>query len=572
MKVELNLRGMTCLDCARTLGQALRAIPGVERASVSYGAKRASVTMTSDATVDELLRVVEQTGYSADVVGGDGARARTVSGVPPGGRENAAQSTGAKAGWRGDGNVDYDLVIIGSGSAGMATAIRASELGASAAIVESAEVVGGTCVNVGCIPSKNLIEAAQHYHAARTGFPGIAACDPQLVWEEVLRQKREVVESLRREKYLAVLDAYQGVTLLRGHAQLLGDGRVRVGDREIRARKVVIATGTRPAVPAIPGLAEVHALDSTTAMELERLPESMIVIGGGSIGLELGQAFRRFAVRVVVVEALDRIAPNEDPDVSQALTEALEAERIEIHTGVRITGVERVQRGYRVAIEQGSIKGALDAEQLLVATGRRANTEELGLDAAGVRTDQRGFVEVDEFMRTSNADVFAAGDVTGGPAYVYVAALQGSIAAQAALAELTGEAAVPIDLGTVPRVTFTDPQVAAVGMTDAEARDAGVTAEVTSLPVRHLPRAAVSYRQQGIIKLVSEAGTDRLLGAHVVAANAGDVIGEATLAVRFGLSTRDLVSTLHPYLTWGEGLKLAAQTFTKDVAKLSCCA
>jgi mercuric reductase len=239
---------------------------------------------------------------------------------------------------------------------------------------------------------------------------------------------------------------------------------------------------------------------------------------------------------------------------------------------VRITGVERVQRGYRVAIEQGSIKGALDAEQLLVATGRRANTEELGLDAAGVRTDQRGFVEVDEFMRTSNADVFAAGDVTGGPAYVYVAALQGSIAAQAALAELTGEAAVPIDLGTVPRVTFTDPQVAAVGMTDAEARDAGVTAEVTSLPVRHLPRAAVSYRQQGIIKLVSEAGTDRLLGAHVVAANAGDVIGEATLAVRFGLSTRDLVSTLHPYLTWGEGLKLAAQTFTKDVAKLSCCA
>jgi mercuric reductase len=572
MKVELKLGGMTCLDCARTLEQALRAAPGVESVAVGYGTKRASVTMTGDASVDDLLQVVERTGYSAEVVRDDGARARTLTGILPVGGENFTQPTGATSGWQGSANPDYDLVIIGSGSAGMAAAIRASELGASAAIVESAEVVGGTCVNVGCIPSKNLIEAAQHYHAARTGFPGIAACDPQIAWEEVLRQKREVVESLRREKYLAVLDAYQRVTLLHGRAQLLGEGRVRVGEREIQARKLVIATGTRPAVPPIPGLAEAHALDSTTAMELERLPESMIVIGGGSIGLELGQAFRRFGVRVVVVEALERIVSNEDGDVSAALAEALEAEGLEIHVNVRVSGVERVGGRYRLTIEQGSINGELAAEQLLVATGRRANTEDLGLSNAGVRTGARGFIEVDEFMRTSNPDIFAAGDVTGGPAYVYVAALQGSIAAQAALAEITGDEAIPIDLATVPRVTFTDPQVAAVGMTEAEARQAGATVEVTSLPVRHLPRAAVSYRQQGVIKLVSEAGTDRLLGAHIVAPNAGDVIGEATLAVRFGLSTRDLVSTLHPYLTWGEGLKLAAQTFTKDVTKLSCCA
>jgi mercuric reductase len=563
MKVELKLGGMTCLDCARTLEQALRATPGVERVAVSYGTKRASVTMIGDASVDDLLQVVERTGYSAEVVGDDGVVRR----------ESVTQPTGAKGGWQGSAfNADYDLVIIGSGSAGMSAAIRASELGASAAIVESAEVVGGTCVNVGCIPSKNLIEAAQHYHAARTGFPGISACDPQIAWEEVLRQKRAVVENLRREKYLAVLDAYEGVTLLRGHAQLLGEGRVRAGDREIRARKVVIATGTRPAEPSIPGLGEAYALDSTTAMELERLPESMIVIGGGSIGLELGQAFRRFGVRVVVVEALERIVPNEDGDVSVALAEALEAEGLEIHVNVQVTDVERVGGRYRLTIEQGSIKGELEAEQLLVATGRRANTEDLGLSNAAVWTDARGFIKVDDFMRTSNPDVFAAGDVTGGPAYVYVAALQGSIAAQAALAEITGDEAIPIDLTTVPRVTFTDPQVAAVGMTEAEARHAGATAEVTSLPVRHLPRAAVSYRQQGVIKLVSEAGTDRLLGAHVVAPNAGDIIGEATLAVRFGLTTRDLVSTLHPYLTWGEGLKLSAQTFTKDVTKLSCCA
>jgi mercuric reductase len=189
-----------------------------------------------------------------------------------------------------------------------------------------------------------------------------------------------------------------------------------------------------------------------------------------------------------------------------------------------------------------------------------------------VKTDRRGFIAVDEFMRTSNPDVFAAGDVTGGPAFVYVAALEGGIAAQAALAELTGEKAIPVDLATVPRVTFTDPQVAAVGMREDEARNAGLSPQATSLPARHLARAAVSHRPEGVIKLVSEVGTDRLLGAHMVLPNGGDIISEATLAIRFGLTARDVVSTLHPYLTWGEALKLAAQTFTKDVAKLSCCA
>lgn len=467
---------------------------------------------------------------------------------------------------------DYDLLIVGSGGAGMAAAIRASELGATAAVVEAADVVGGTCVNVGCIPSKNLIEAAHHYHSARTAFPGIAPCEPELAWREVLRQKREVVERLRQEKYLDVLGVYEGVSLLRGRAELLDAGRVRVGEREVKARKVVIATGTRPAMPPIPGLEEAGALDSTTVMELEALPESMIVIGGGAIGLELGQAFARFGVKVVVVEAMERIVPTEDVDASAALSGALRAEGIEVHAGVKVTRVARSDDGYAVEVQEGSLAGEVRAEQLLVATGRRPNIEGLGLDAAGVRTNRHGFIEADEFMRTSNPDVFAAGDVTGGPGFVYVAALQGGIAAQAALAEITREEALPIDLSATPRVTFTDPQVAAVGMTEEEARAAGFNPKVTSIPVAYLPRAIVSYRQHGVIKLVADVGTDRLLGAHIVSANAGDVIGEAVVAIRFGLRVQELVSTLHPYLTWSEGLKLAAQTFTKDVAKLSCCA
>lgn len=564
-KIELKFEGMSCLECAHRLERALQAVPGVERATVSYGTKRGTVVTSGEIETAELLRVVEQAGYRAEVVNGAGTTSALAA-------PSAKSLSGGPSKLSDDGGgFDFDLLIIGTGAAGMSAAIRASELGASAAIVE-AGVVGGTCVNVGCVPSKNLLEAANHYHLARTGFPGITPCDPQLSWGEVLRQKRELIEDIRKEKYLDVLAAYEKVTLLRGRAQLLGNGRVGVDGREHRARKIVLAAGTLPALPLIPGLSEADALDSTTAMELQRLPESMIVLGGGSTGLELGQAFSRFGVRVILIEALERILPNEDPEISEVLARSLEAEGIEMHTGVRATKVERTDRGYRVAVEEGSLRGVLEAEQLLVATGRRPNIEGLGLDEAGVKTDRRGFIQVDEFMRTSNPDVFAAGDVTGGPAFVYVAALEGGIAAQAALAEITGEEAIPVDLATVPRVTFTDPQVASVGMREDEARNAGLSPQATSLPARHLARAAVSHLSQGVIRLVSEVGTDRLLGAHAVLPHGGDIISEATLAIRFGLTTRDVVSTLHPYLTWGEAFKLAAQTFTKDVAKLSCCA
>ena len=564
MKLELNFHGMTCIDCAHRLEAALTGIAGVEHAEVSYPTKRGTVVGSDEVEINELLRAVEQAGYRAEVIGGDGAHAGDE-------RSKLAQRAEApREPTRKE--YDYDLLVIGSGGAGMAAAIRASELGATVAIVEGAEVVGGTCVNVGCIPSKFLVEAAHHIHTARTGFPGIAPCNPQVAWAGVMGRKREIIDSLRQDKYLSVLDAYEGVSLLRGKAELEGGRRVRVGEREVSARKIVIATGTRPAMPAIKGLQEAGVLDSTTAMELETLPESMVVIGGGAIGLELGQAFARFGVRVVVVEAMGRILPNEDPDVSTALEAALRSEGIEVHTGVSVRRVERGAAGYVLHVQDGSLEGKLQADQVLVATGRRPNTEGLGLEAAGIDTDQWGFIVVDEHMRTSNPDVFAAGDVVGGPGFVYVAALGGGIAAQAALSETTGEEPIAIELAATPRITFTDPQVASVGMTEEDARTAGLSPKVTSLALAHLPRAIVSGRTSGVVKLVADIASDRLLGAHIVSANAGDVIGEAVLAVRFGLRVQEVVSTLHPYLTWTEGLKLAGQTFTKDVAKLSCCA
>ncbi len=474
------------------------------------------------------------------------------------------------------GSADFDLLIIGTGGAGVAAAIQAAGMGAKVAIVE-AGTLGGTCVNVGCIPSKNLIEAAARYHDAGRGFPGIAPCRPALDWKAVLAQKDALVAELRQAKYADVLASYPGVALLNGRAQLLGDGRVRVGSSEHRARKIIVATGASPSAPPIDGLNQVDALDSTTAMELVALPATMIVLGGGAVGLELGQTFARLGVRVTIVEMAPRLLPNEDEEVSESLRHLLVAEGIEIHTWVRPTRVERTADGIALHVVGGTLSGELRAERLLVATGRRPNTEALGLNRAGVGITPNGYVAVDATMRTSNPDIYAAGDVTGGPGYVYVAAAGGRVAAENAVKSLSPGGVVrddptELDLSAVPNVTFTAPQVASVGLTEAKARAEGFSVQVSTLDIAQLPRALVSYNTGGMIKIVAEAASGRILGVHAIAAYAGELMGEATLAIRFRLTARDLAGTLHPYLTWSESLKLAAQGFSMDISKLSCCA
>lgn len=571
MRVELTVQGMTCQACAGHIEEALRHVDGVESATVSYKAGRASVETSKDVSPAALGAAVEGAGYSQVVQIPMPTRASTVNGTVPYGQRS-----------------DYDVLIIGTGGAGVAAAIQAGSMGARVAIAEGI-LVGGTCVNVGCIPSKNLIEAAAHYHAARTGFPGIASCEPALDWTTVVRQKHDLVAELRQAKYLDVLASYPTITLLDGRVQLMGgasgNGPVAArladgaGAREIRAAKVIIATGTSPAMPAIPGLEQADALDSTTVMELQQLPASMLVLGGGPVGVEAAQTFSRFGVKVVLVQRGPRLLPGEEPVVSEALRAALEAEGIEVHTGTTASRVERVGVETVVHVTQGSLEGQLRAERVLVAAGRRPNTRDMGLEAAGVKLTAKGYVEVDTTMRsTTHPDVYAAGDVTGGPGYVYVAAAGGRVAAENAVNALANAAgtetpvAREFDLSVVPSVTFTAPQVASVGLTEAGARDAGYEVNVSVLQMAQVPRALVSHHTAGLVKIIAESKTGRLLGVHAVAMNAGDFIGEAALAIRFGLTAQDLTGTLHPYLTWGEALKLAAQGFTSDVTKLSCCA
>ncbi|MCC6751953.1 MAG: FAD-dependent oxidoreductase, partial [Deltaproteobacteria bacterium] len=319
----------------------------------------------------------------------------------------------------------FDLIVIGSGSAAVGAALRASELGANVAVLERG-TLGGTCVNIGCVPSKTLIRAAEGVHRANhPRFAGVESEGRVTDFRALMSQKRDLVAELRQAKYADVLSAARGVSLIRGHARFELPGVVSVGGARLSAPRAVIATGMRPHVAGVPGLAEAGFLTSTGALALEELPRSMVVLGGRFVALELAQAFARMGTQVTVVQRSARVLPAEDDDVTQELERLLAAEGVRIWTGARAIRASREGDGRVLEIEHGGRRVRLAAERLLVATGRRANTHDLGIERAGVRLREDGTVQVDETLETTAPGVFAAGDVIGEPAFVYTAAYEG---------------------------------------------------------------------------------------------------------------------------------------------------
>jgi mercuric reductase len=477
----------------------------------------------------------------------------------------------------GRGPSDYDLMVIGTGSAGLAAAIRAAELGKRVAIVE-AGTLGGTCVNIGCVPSKTILRAAEIQHlVGNHSFDGTVRFSAAGDWGAVIQQKNELVAEMRKSRYEDVLEAYPEITLIRGWAKLLDGSRVEVtptsndngaGPSQYVPGKIIIATGAHPWSPPIKGLEEAGYLDSTSALELTERPSSLIVVGGSSVGLEIAQAFSRFGTKVTVLEIQEDIVPEEESEISGELAGYLREEGLAIETNILIREVQKDERGYRIIT--GSMDGPREfiGEALLMATGRRANTSGMGLEEAGVNLGKNGEVLVDDYLQTSNRNIYAVGDVTGRDMYVYVAGYSGKLAAENAI---NGNERC-YDTDVLPRVTFTDPAVASVGMTEEQAYDEGHEVKVTSLPLEFVSRAKANRDTRGLIKLVADKNTDRLIGAHILSADAGEVIQVATVAMKACMTVEELQDTFFLYLTMAEGLKLAAQSFDKDPALLSCCA
>jgi mercuric reductase len=575
-RIELDIQGMTCDSCALHVEKALKKVAGVHRVDVpGWESGRATVDLKGNVDNRALSESVRQAGYNA-----------TVSGRKPVVGRQLEEADISKVGWEDH----FDLMVIGAGSAGFAAATRAAELGFRVAMVE-AGTIGGTCVNVGCVPSKTLIRAIEQYHlAGMRRFQGVETAAGRLVWPLVIDQKDKLVGEMRQSKYVDVLAAFPEITYIRGYARLTGGNGVEIDGKTYTPGKVLITTGARPWAPPIPGLKEAgypstsqaslgrsepalnavkgQALTSTTAMELKELPRSMIVLGANAVGLELAQTFARAGTHVTLLELLPRIAPFEDEEISQALQSYLEEEGLEIHTSFETKRVERRDGRYLLTGAQVGEEMAFDAEQLLVATGRRPNTKGLGLGEAGVKLGTRGEILVDEHLQTSNQDIYAAGDVTGRDLFVYVAAYGGMLAAENAL---TGGGQV-YEASYIPRITFTDPQIASAGLTEEQAREQGYEVQASTLPMAYVPRALAARDTRGVVKLVADSTTDRLLGAHILAPEAGEMIQTAVMAIRFGINVRQLRQTMFPYLTNVEGIKLAALAFEKDVALLSCCA
>jgi mercuric reductase len=471
----------------------------------------------------------------------------------------------------------FDLAVVGSGSAAFAAAIAAADQGRRVVMIERG-TVGGTCVNTGCVPSKALLAAAdaRHTAAAAGRFPGLTLASLPAVFPDLIGGKDALVAQLRGEKYLDLAEGY-GWEIVHGTAAFTGSSDspaldVQLNDggaRRIEAARYLVATGSAPWAPPIDGLDEAGYLTSATAMDLDTLPASLLVAGGNAVGLEQAQLFARLGTQVTVIEALDRLAPFEEPEVSAAIEGVFRDEGITVHTGTALTAVRGGHGAKAVRVRtDGGAETELSTGQLLVATGRRPVTAGLGLEQAGVKTGPRGEVVVDEYLRTSNPRIWAAGDVTGSPQFVYVAAAQGTLAAGNALAG----AERTLDYTALPRVTFTAPAIAAVGMTDAQVVEAGLRCDCRTLPLAYVARALANRDTRGLIKIVAEAGTGRLLGVHAVADGAGDLITAATYAITAGMTVGQLARTWAPYLTMAESLKLAAQAYTADVARLSCCA
>ncbi|MBI4183475.1 MAG: mercury(II) reductase [Proteobacteria bacterium] len=461
----------------------------------------------------------------------------------------------------------YDLAVIGAGSAGFSAAITAAEQGAHVALIGHG-TIGGTCVNTGCVPSKTLIRAAEALHQveAASRFKGLGAEARLKDWRAVLRQKGELVAGLRQAKYIDLLPGYNTIAYFEGRARLTNGG-VTVDGAPIRADKVIITTGASPALPPIPGIEAVPYLTSTTALELEQLPRSLLVLGGGYIGCELGQMFARMGVNVTIADIVPILSAGE-PEISRALAGYFSDEGIAIRESVKTRAIRRMENDMALEISSGGKDETVEAERVLVTTGRRPDTAGLGLEEAGVELLPNGGIKVDDRMRTTRDGVYAAGDVTGRDMFVYMAAYGAKIAAKNAL----GGDSLRYGNTAMPAVVFTDPQVASVGLTEMQARQADRKVKTRVLALDNVPRALAARDTRGLIKLVADAQTDRLLGAHILAPEGADSIQTATLAIRHGLTVADLADTIFPYLTTVEGLKLAALAFEKDVTRLSCCA
>jgi len=469
-------------------------------------------------------------------------------------------------------NHHFDLIIIGGGSAAFSAAIKANELGLTTLMVNAGLPFGGTCVNVGCVPSKKLIRAGETaYHALHSNFTGIKPKGVDIDFAQVIKDKTQLVETLQEKKYLNVVKDFKNLKLVEGWAEFVDDKTILVNGKDTySAIKFIVATGATTNVPDIEGLKDTGYLTNVSLFDLKEQPQSITVMGAGYIGLEIAMAYNRLGTKVRIIEFTDRVFRSQTSDISDELERYMRSEGIEILPNFRAVKFERSAIGTIIHCKcpDGSSTPLFEPGKIVVATGIIANTQKLGLEKAGVQLTKSGHIQVNELMESNVQNIYAAGDVANTPAYVYTAAYEGKIAVENAFTASENKT----DYSSLPWVVFTDPQIAGAGLDESQAAEKNIPFEVSKLTLDNVPRSLAANDTRGFIKLIRNPETDKLIGARVVAPEGGELIMELSLAIKYGITVSDLGESFHPYLTLGEGIKLAAISFGKDVAKLSCCA
>ena len=463
----------------------------------------------------------------------------------------------------------YDLIVIGGGAGGFGAAIKANDLGAKTALVHAGLPLGGTCVNVGCVPSKTLLRTAEVLHTAtHHGIPGLELAVTHLDVAAIVRDELALVHQLREEKYAAVLRELEHVTLIEGPARFADAHTIDVGGETLSADRFVIATGSTATVPPVAGLQDVGFLTHIEALRQERLPASLVVIGAGPVGLEFSQLYARFGARVTVLQRGPSIGVQTEPALAQRLVEVLEREGIRFVMNARVISVERAGSQKRVTYRVGDESLTVDAEEILLAAGKTPNTGTLRLDTVSVTVDARSAIIVNPACQTSAPHVYAVGDVAALPARVEMTAgHEGTLAVENAL---TGSQK-RIEYDTVPYTVFTDPQLAGVGLTeDAQMERLGVCS-CRTVSFEDVPKARILKRTEGLIKMAIHPDTTQIMGVHILAPDAGDLVAQGMTIIRNRNTIGDVIDSLPMFPTLSESIKWVALAFTRDISKVSCC-
>ncbi len=463
----------------------------------------------------------------------------------------------------------FDLIIIGGGAGAFAAAIRANELKAKTAMINSGLPLGGTCVNVGCVPSKRLLRAGEVLHLAQNHkIPGIELEVKNIDFLTLIEDELNLVSQMRKEKYEKVLGALESVSFLEGYAKFISQNEIRVNEETLRAEKIIIATGSKAAVPPIEGIDETGYVTHIEALKLEQLPENLIIIGAGPVSIEFAQMFSRFGSKVTIVKRSPGILRFAEPILTQQLSKILKEEGIDIITATAFRNARRESGKKVLTVAFEEQEREITGDEILLAAGKVPNTGDLGLENAGVEADEKLAIVVNEIFQTSRPHIFAVGDVTNQPArFEPTAGREGTLAAGNAL----NSSKDSIDYDTVPFTVFTDPQLAGVGLTEADQMKRMGTCNCRTVSFESVPRAILMNRTEGLINMTIHPSTEEIMGVHILAPDAGELIAEAMMLVKNKNTVNDVINSLPMFPTLAESLKIAALSFKKDISGLSCC-